>query len=92
MEATYVIKKPLLTEKSTIASSDFGRYTFEVDVKADKNDIKAAVELLYKVKVVKVNTQIRKARDRMYRYGMIEGKLTKLAHVRLAEGQAIELV
>lgn len=92
MDSTYVIKKPLLTEKSTIASNEQGRYSFQVDLRASKDDIKKAVESLYKVKVVKVNTQVRKARDRMYRYGKVDGKITKLAHVRLAEGQTIELV
>lgn len=92
MDATYVIKKPVLTEKSTYGSNELGRYTFEIDVRASKNDVKAAVEELYKVKVLKVNTQVRKARDRAYRFGMLEGKLTKLAHVRLVAGQTIELV
>lgn len=92
MDAIYVIKKPLLTEKSTFASNELGRFSFQVDVKASKDQIKDAVQQLYKVKVVKVNTQIRKARDRMYRYGKVTGAITKVAHVRLAEGQTIEVV
>ncbi|CAN5785334.1 50S ribosomal protein L23 [soil metagenome] len=92
MNAAYIIKKPVLTEKSTIGSSDLPRYAFEVHIRADKNAIKAAVEELYKVKVDKVNTQVRKARDRMSKFGLLEGKLTKFAIVRLAEGQTIELV
>ena len=48
MDYTYVIKRPVLTEKSTRASSDIGSYAFVVDRKATKNDIKDAVEKLFK--------------------------------------------
>jgi large subunit ribosomal protein L23 len=92
MEATHVLKKPLLTEKSTIASNELGRYAFIVDIRATKVDVKAAVESIYKVSVVKVNTQIRKAPDRRIKSGLAAGKLTKYAIVRLREGQTIELV
>ncbi|MCE2967230.1 MAG: 50S ribosomal protein L23 [Phycisphaerales bacterium] len=92
IDATYIIKKPLLTEKSTIASNELNRYTFQVDLKATKGEIKSAVESLYKVQVEKINTQVRKGRDRRYRYGLLRATPTKVAHVRLKEGQKIELV
>jgi large subunit ribosomal protein L23 len=92
MHPTHVLKKPLLTEKSTFASNELGRYCFIVDLRATKADVKSAVEAIYKVNVEKVNTQIRKARDRRMKYGVVPGKLTKLATVRLKEGQSIELV
>jgi large subunit ribosomal protein L23 len=91
IDPVYVIKKPLLTEKNTFASSEQNRYAFEVDLRATKKDIKAAVEQLYKVQVVKINTQVRKARERTLRYGRVPGKITKHALVRVAEGQKIEL-
>lgn len=90
-DLTYVIKRPLLTEKSTIGSSELNRYAFEVDPRASKDQIKAAVERLYKVKVVGVNTQVRQARERRLKFGVSAGKITKKATVRVADGQKIEL-
>ncbi len=60
MNATYVIKKPLLTEKSTIGMSEMNIYTFVVDRTASKDQIKAAIEEMYKVKVSSVRTQLSK--------------------------------
>jgi large subunit ribosomal protein L23 len=91
MDYTYVIKRPVLTEKSTRASSDQGVYAFVVDKKATKNDIKDAVEKLYKVSVVSVNTMIHKARTRPTKFGIIGGDQTKKALVRLQDGQKIEM-
>ncbi|MCC7390043.1 MAG: 50S ribosomal protein L23 [Phycisphaerales bacterium] len=91
MDATYVIKKPILTEKSTTAMNEEGRYSFLVDRRASKTEIKSAVESIYGVKVVGVTTQVRKGRERRLRYGWVTEKVTKKATVRLAEGQTIEL-
>jgi large subunit ribosomal protein L23 len=91
MDATYVIKKPILTEKSTTAMNEEARYTFLVDRRASKTEIKSAVESIYGVKVVGVTTQVRKGRERRLRYGWVTEKVTKKATVRLAEGQTIEL-
>lgn len=90
MEPTQVIKKPILTEKST-HSMEEGRYTFLVDRRATKDDVKASVETIYGVKVVGVTTQMRKGKNRRLRYGWVKEGMTKKATVRLAEGQAIEL-
>ena len=91
MDATYVIKKPILTEKSTTAMNEEARYTFLVDRRASKTEIKSAVESIYGVKVVGVTTQVRKGRERRLRYGWVTEKVIKKATVRLAEGQTIEL-
>lgn len=91
MDATYVIKKPILTEKSTTAMNEDGRYSFLVDRRASKTEIKDAVESIYGVKVVGVTTQVRKGRERRLRYGWVTEKVTKKAIVRLAEGQTIDL-
>jgi large subunit ribosomal protein L23 len=91
MDATYVIKKPMLTEKSTTAMNEQGRYTFLVDRRASKDEIRGAVESLYGVKVVGVTTQRRKGKERRLRYGWVTEKVTKKATVRLAAGQTIDL-
>jgi large subunit ribosomal protein L23 len=91
MDSTYIIKKPILTEKSTAAMNEEARYTFEVDRRASKNDVKRAVEQLYGVKVEGVTTQVRKGGERRLKYGWVTDKVTKKATVRLAEGQVIEL-
>lgn len=91
MIATNVIRKPVLTEKSTIAMNEMERYCFEVDMKATKKEIKAAVEEIYKVTVEKVNTRIDKGRFRRLKYGVVPPKFVKKAYVRLKEGQRIEL-
>lgn len=90
MESTHVIKKPIITEKVT-EHSEYNQYCFQVDGRATKVDIKKAVEEIYGVKVTNVTTQIRRERDRTYKYGKIEGKTWKRALVRVAEGQKIEL-
>lgn len=92
MHATQIIKKPILTEKSTIAMSDLNSYTFLVERTASKDAIKAAVEQIYKVKVAGVRTQMRKGKLRRLKYGYQQETMTKKAIVRLAEGQAIELI
>jgi large subunit ribosomal protein L23 len=91
MDATYLIKKPLLTEKSTVAMNEESRYTFLVDRRATKDEIKEAVQTIYGVKVVGVNTQVRKGKERRLRYGWVSETKTKKATVRLAEGQTIDL-
>jgi len=91
MLATNVIKRPILTEKSTFGMNEQGRYTFLVDRRARKDDIKSAVERLYGVKVVSVNTQVRKGKNRRLKYAWVSESKTKKAMVRLVEGQTIEL-
>lgn len=91
MEPTTVIRKPRVTEKSTYFMNEQNKYSFEVDPRATKTQIKAAVESIYKVKVAGVNTQIRKGKQRRYKYGMRVEKNVKTAVVRLAEGSTIEL-
>lgn len=92
MHAHHIIKRPLLTEKMTFHSDEQNRYGFEVAVAARKDQIKAAIQELYKVRVVSVNTVTRKARNRRTKFGLIKGRITKKAIVRLREGDTIELV
>lgn len=90
MEPTTVIKMPIVTEKVT-AASEHNQYAFKVDSRATKTDVKQAIEAIYGVKVVDVKTQVRRERDRTYKYGKIPGKTWKRAMVRVAAGQKIEL-
>lgn len=91
MQPHVVIKRPLLSEKSTWGSSEQKRYAFLVDPRASKTDIKAAVQSLYKVRVVGVNTSVRKAADRRLKYGLVPGKTSKKAVVRVHAEDTIEL-
>lgn len=91
MHATNVIKRPLITEKSTYSSAEFNRFAFEVDRRATKTDIKRAVEELYEVRVLGVATQMRKGRVRRYRYGYVEGRGFKKAIVKVHPDDQIEL-
>lgn len=90
-----VIIKPLVTEKmNQITEKMNNRYGFIVDKKADKLQIAKAVEELYDVKVVKVNTLIApaKKRNRYTKSGVISGRVPsyKKAIVTLAEGNTID--
>lgn len=91
IDASYVIRRPLLSEKSTFAMNERGHYSFEVDPRATKAEIKAAVESIYKVKVVGINTSRQKHKARMLKYGLTRPAETKKAIVRLADGDKIEL-
>jgi large subunit ribosomal protein L23 len=91
MVPTDVIKRPLLTEKSTFAQNELNKYAFVVDRRATKDDIKKAVESLYKVSVTGVNTMVTRPSTRRLKYGVIHGKDIKKAIVSVKEGQKIEL-
>jgi large subunit ribosomal protein L23 len=89
-----IIKKPVITEKMTAISEKLNRYAFIVDTRANKIQIKEAVEKLYGVKVVAVNTMNYegKSKSRYTKSGVITGKVsdTKKAIVTLAEGETID--
>ena len=85
-----VIRRPLITEKATKAL-ELNQYTFEVDHRAAKPDIKAAVEKMFDVRVVGVSTMNPPRKKR--HVGRFSGKRAqvKKAVVRLAEGSTIQL-
>ena len=89
-----IIKKPVITEKMTLESEKFNRYAFVVDRKANKIQIKKAIEDQYDVVVNSVRTMvcIGKKRVRGSKSGMIVGKTStyKKAIVQLPEGEAID--
>ena len=91
MQVEQVIKRPLyLTEKGAKLREEQNKYTFEVDLDANKLQIKDAVETLFKVTVRDVRTLV--MRGHMKRMGRGYGKLQnwKKAIVSLAEGETIE--
>ncbi|MEN9444884.1 MAG: hypothetical protein RIS47_1775 [Bacteroidota bacterium] len=89
-----IIKKPIVTEKFTKLSEKLNRYGFVVSLKANKLEIKKAVEELYGVTVASVNTlrTSGKNKSRFTKTGVIAGKTKayKKAFVTLAEGQKID--
>ena len=89
-----IIKKPVITEKMTAISEKLNRYAFIVDVRANKLQIKKAVQDLYGVQVASVNTMRYdgKLKSRYTKAGMIEGKRDafKKAIVTLAKGETID--
>jgi large subunit ribosomal protein L23 len=88
---TDIIKKPLLSEKSTYAMNEQKRYSFIVDRRATKDEIKHAVQEIYKVRVVGINTIVRKSEERRLKFGLVKPADTKKAIVRLHAEDTIEL-
>ncbi len=91
MNPTEVIRRPLITEKANGAASDVNRYTFEIDKRANKTDVKSAIVTLYKVRVLGVSVMNRKGEDRRAKFGLIPGKWVKHAVVRVHPEDRIEL-
>lgn len=85
-----IILKPIVTEKSMNLLAD-NKYTFLVDKKANKTEIKSAIESIFKVKVESVSTMIIKGKPK--RMGRFEGKRPdrKKAVVTLKAGQKIRI-
>ncbi len=84
-----VILRPLVTEKGTELSERHNAYTFEVHQKADKTDIKGAVEEIWNVRVRKVRTQNRKGKPRRHKMSQGYTKSWKKAIVELHEEDRI---
>jgi large subunit ribosomal protein L23 len=91
MEVHQIIKKILVTEKSTAAREKSNKYFFEVDRKANKMEISKAVEKLFKVKVADV--RVLHVLGKKKKLGRIIGKKSswKKAIVTLAAGSRIEI-
>ena len=85
-----VLIRPIVSEKS-YSLMDEGKYTFEVDPRANKTEIKIAVEKVFNVKVTSVNTINRPGKTRRTRNGVGKRKDTKRAIVSLAEGDRIDI-
>ena len=92
LDATYVIKKPVVTEKSAWEASRFNRYTFEIDRLARKVDVARAIQEIYGVTVEKVATQVRKGEAKRTRFGTTRTSDKKRAIVQLKDGDTIDLI
>ena len=95
MKASDVLIKPVLSEKANKQSEKMNRYTFVVDRKANKLEIKKAIEQFYGVQVEAVNTTVvpSKLKSTYTKAGYIVGRkpAKKKAIVTVAEGETIEI-
>jgi large subunit ribosomal protein L23 len=91
MDPHQIIIRPVISEKSYNLIESEGQYTFQVDRRANKNQVKRAVEEAFDVRVEKVNTANVKSKPK--RQGLTRGRTStwKKAVVKLAEGERIEL-
>ena len=85
-----VIRKPIITEKTTMASEN-GAVAFEVAIDSNKPSIKEAVESLFDVKVKAVNTTITKGKSKRFRGMLGKRRDVKKAYVTLKEGNTIDV-
>ena len=85
-----ILIRPVVSEKS-YALLDEGKYTFIVDPRANKTEIKIAIEAIFDVKVTSVNTLNRQGKRRRTRYGSGKKADTKRAIITVAEGQSIDI-
>lgn len=90
-QAYDTILRPLITEKATMAS-EHNQVMFVVPLTVTKPEIKAAVEMLFDVKVKAVNTLISKGKAKMFRGRAGRRSDMKKAIVTLAEGQSIDIM
>ncbi|MDQ1239242.1 MAG: large subunit ribosomal protein [Thermodesulfobacteriota bacterium] len=90
MEEYGIIRRPIVTEKGTILRDENNQLLFEVDSRSNKSEIKKAIEKLFKVKVLSVQTQNRLGKRK--RLGKFVGrrKNWKKAIVTLKEGDRVD--
>jgi large subunit ribosomal protein L23 len=90
-----IIVKPIVTEKMTALTDKLNRYGFKVDLNANKIQIKQAVQEMYNVTVVSVNTSVQRGKktSRYTKGGIIKGEKSsyKKAIVTLKQGDVIDL-
>jgi large subunit ribosomal protein L23 len=95
MKPSDVLLKPILTEKANAQQDKLRRYAFKVAKKANKLEIKKAIESFYGVTVTNVNTAVvpGKNKSRFTKAGVISGRKPsyKKAFVTVAEGETIDL-
>src|ERR1700712_1688184 len=95
MKLSEVLIKPILTEKANAQQEKLRRYAFRVNRKANKLEIKKAIEEFYNVSVINVNTSVvpGKTKTRSTKAGYIQGRKPafKKALVTVADGETIDL-
>ena len=83
LELHQVILRPMVTEKGMFQANNLNQYTFRVNPRATKTEIKNAIEALFEVPVDKVATQTRKGKPRRYKFTYGQTKSWKKAIVKL---------
>jgi large subunit ribosomal protein L23 len=92
MKTAYdIIWAPVVSEKSYDLIEHHNTYTFEVDPRSNKEEIRDAVEKIFDVKVLRVNTMNRKGKTKRTGYKLGKRKDVKRAVITLAEGDSIDL-
>jgi len=86
-----LVRGPVVTEKATLIS-EHNQITFKVPLDANKFEIKAAIEELFKVKVSAVNTLRKRGKIKRFRGNIGKQNNTKKAVVTLAEGQSVDFM
>ena len=86
-----IILAPVVSEKSYDLIENNNTYTFEVDPRSNKEQIRDAVEAIFDVKVLRVNTMNRKGKTKRTGYKLGKRKDVKRAVVTLADGDSIDL-
>ena len=87
--ALSIIQKPIMTEKST-KLNQFNQYSFIVNKKSNSFEIKNAIEKIFKVKVIKVNTSITRGKLKTFKGNSGYQRDFKKAIITLAEGNTID--
>jgi large subunit ribosomal protein L23 len=90
LNAYGIILRPLITEKAQVLSG-INKYAFEVDLRANKMQIKEAVEVAFNVRVKEVNTAMMKGKRKRYGRALAKKPDWKKAFVTLMPGEKIEL-
>ena len=89
-----ILRKPVLTEKASILTEKLNRYSFKVDPKANKLQIKQEIEKMYNVKISAINTMVvfGKTKNRSTKAGFVSGHAAKYkkAVVTLKDGDVID--
>jgi len=95
MKLSEVLIKPILTEKANAQSEKLNRFAFRVNRKANKLEIKDAIEAFYNVTVEDVHTMVvpAKSKSRFTKAGYIQGQKPayKKAYITVAKGETIDL-
>ncbi|MFN0145566.1 MAG: 50S ribosomal protein L23 [Dehalococcoidia bacterium] len=85
-----VLLRPLVTEKTTVLTA-LDKYVFEVDIRANKNQIKEAVQIAFNVRVAEVNTLVMKGKPKRFGRKTTLRPDWKKAIVTLVKGDKIEM-
>ena len=91
MDMYKIVKKPLVTEKGTVMLSEGNRVTFKVHLDANKIEIREAVQKIFSVTVLQVNTQVVRGKRKRFGKAMGQTRSWKKAMVQLKEGDKIEI-